>query len=205
MARYPNYDTDQRVFNGTAADAISHERVKSWNNPEGGYVHALHQGEWGGFHYRIKDKKENGELILEGGWQNNRPSPLHKEYRFVENIFEELDAPGEWFYNKKEGVLYLLPPENVNLKTATFEISVIDDLIQLKGSEQRPIENVSIDGIVFTGTARTFMQTKEPLLRSDWTIYRGGAILVEGGRNIKITNCEFTELGGNAIFVSRYN
>lgn len=205
MARYPNYDPDQRVFNGTAPDAISAERVKGWSNPEGGYVHALHQGEWGGFHYRIKGKEQNGELVLEGGWQNNRPSPMHKEHRFVENIFEELDAPGEWFYNKKEGVLYLFPLEDVNLKTATFEISVIDDLIQLKGSELRPIENVSIDGIVFTRTARTFMQTKEPLLRSDWTIYRGGAILVEGGRNIKITNCEFTELGGNAIFVSRFN
>jgi hypothetical protein len=29
---------------------------------------------------------------LEGGWQNNRPSPLHPEFRFVENIREELGS-----------------------------------------------------------------------------------------------------------------
>ena len=42
MARYPNYDRCARVFNGVAADAISEERVEGWNNPTGGYVHALH-------------------------------------------------------------------------------------------------------------------------------------------------------------------
>ena len=26
----------------------------------------------------------------------------HEKYRFVENIFEELDAPGEWFLDDEE-------------------------------------------------------------------------------------------------------
>jgi hypothetical protein len=49
------------------------------------------------------------------------------------------------------------------------------------------------------------MQTKEPLLRSDWTIYRGGAILLDGTENIRVTNCSFFSLGGNAILLSNYN
>ena len=49
------------------------------------------------------------------------------------------------------------------------------------------------------------MLTKEPLLRSDWTIYRGGSILIDGTKNIQIINCSFDELGGNAIFISNYN
>jgi hypothetical protein len=48
------------------------------------------------------------------------------------------------------------------------------------------------------------MDTKEPLLRSDWCIYRGGAILIENAENVTIRNCSFEQLGGNAIFVSGY-
>ena len=72
-------------------------------------MHAIHNAEWGDFHYLIK-AKAGDSLVLEGGWQNNRPAPMHREYRFVENIFEELDAPGEWYYNSKTA----LPPNPVN-------------------------------------------------------------------------------------------
>ena len=63
------------------------EKVKGWAKPAGGYIHALHEGEWGGFHYRITGKDDNGKLLYEGGWQNNRPAPMNEKHRFVENIF----------------------------------------------------------------------------------------------------------------------
>jgi hypothetical protein len=204
MARYPNFDSSARVFNGTAADAISPERVRKWADPTGGFVHAIHNAEWGDFHYVIK-AKIGDSLVLEGGWQNNRPAPMHREYRFVENIFEELDAPGEWYYNSSTGTLYFYPPKDLNVRTALFERSVLEDIIHVKGSQSNPAQNIAIKGIMFTGTSRTFMLKKEPLLRSDWTVYRSGAILCEGAKNVSINNCVFTGLGGNAVFVSKYN
>ncbi len=205
MARYPNYTSSARVFNGTTEDAISKERVKKWANPSGGFVHALHAGEWGGFHYRITGKNEKDSLLLEGGWQNNRPSAMNKKYRFVENVFEELDAPGEWYYNTETGMMYLYPPKEIDLHTAIFECSALDNIIVFKGTEKYPVKDVTISGIQFTGTNRTFMYTKEPLLKTDWCIYRGGAVLIEGAENISIRNCTFSYLGGNAVFVSKYN
>lgn len=204
MARYPNATPEARVFNGTAADAISPQRVRTWANPLGGYVHALHQGEWGDFHYRITGKTGDS-LHLEGGWQNNRPAPMHREHRFVENIFEELDAPGEWFYNPVTGTLYLYPPAGMDLKKASFERSVSDGLIRITGTQNAPAEHVTLTGLTFTGTNRTFMLTREPLLPSDWTIYRGGAVLTEGAQHCVIRNCTFRYLGGHAVFVSRFN
>ena len=204
MARYPNYDSSARVFHGTDSTALAVSRIRNWKNPAGGYIHALHQGEWGGFHYRIKGKIKDS-LLLEGGWQNNRPAPMHKDFRFVENIFEELDAPGEWYYNQSTGMLYFHPPSGVQLESAKLERSVLDELIYLHGSREQPVNNIVISGINFTATNRTFMKTREPLLRSDWTIYRGGAVLVEGAEEITIQQCSFSSLGGHAIFVSRYN
>ncbi|MBT3193815.1 MAG: signaling protein, partial [Verrucomicrobia bacterium] len=67
MARYPNYDPNVRVFNGYAEDAFSKERAARWKNPAGGYMHAIHRARWGGFHFLITGKDENGELTFEGG------------------------------------------------------------------------------------------------------------------------------------------
>lgn len=205
MARYPNYDPSARVFNGTAADAISEERVKNWNDPTNGYIHALHNGEWGDFHYHITGKDAEGKLQYEGGWQNNRPAPMHRQHRFVENIFEELDAPGEWFYDTKKKILFLYPPKLVNLEAAKFETSWLTDLVRISGTADNPVRNITISKIEFRQSNRSFMLTKEPLLRSDWTIYRGGAILLEGTENITVSDCIFTELGGHALFMSNYN
>jgi len=205
LARYPNYNADARVFHGTAADVISPERVKTWKNPTGGYVHALHSGEWGGFHYLITGKDEKGELKLEGGWQNNRPAPMHKQHRFVENIFEELDVPGEWYFDKSNRTLYFFPPTNIHLPTALVEVSTLKNVIELHGTLEQPLRNVHLKNLHFVHTERSFMDTKEPLVRSDWTFYRGGAVLFDGTENCKITDCEFSNLGGNAIVLSNYN
>jgi PDZ domain/Right handed beta helix region len=205
MARYPNYDSTARVFNGVAYDAISDNRVKQWNNPEGGFFHALHSGEWGGFHYRITGKDIEGKLLMDGGWQNNRPSPLHKEFRFVENIFEELDAPGEWYYNHKERILYYYPLTKSEIQNATFEVSRLKSLIAITGSEANPLSNIRISNIKFAHTKRTLMEKHEPLLRSDWMLHRSGAILIEGSENCEIINCEFSELGATAVMVNGYN
>ncbi|CAH0182011.1 PDZ domain-containing protein [Chryseobacterium sp. Bi04] len=205
LARYPDYDSTARVFNGTSADAIAPERIRQWKNPTGGYVHGLHAGEWGGFHYQITGTDEKGELKLEGGWQNNRPSALHKQFRFVENIFEELNAPGEWFLDKERSLLYYFPAKGTDLSKAQVEVSHLKNSIEIKGTAGAPLSNIEIKNISFMHNERSFMDTKEPLLRSDWTIYRGGAVLLENTQKIKITDCTFTEVGGNAIMISGYN
>jgi hypothetical protein len=149
MARYPNYDSAARVFNGTAADAISDEKVKQWHNPAGAYVHALHKGEWGGFHYRVTGKDAGGKLLMEGGWQNNRPSPMNDKYRFVENVFEELDAPGEWYYDAAVKMLYLYPLQGFDIHNAAIAIGHLAALVVLKGEAANPVKNITLQNIRF--------------------------------------------------------
>ncbi len=222
MARFPNYDPsamkpkrfgaganadpDAPKFNGASRDSTSPERVARWMDPAGGYVHAMQGALWGSMHYRILGKKADGALDLEGGWQNNRPDKgAHKDFRFVENVFEELDAPGEWFHNAKTNHLYFYPPKDVDLKTANVEIVRLRHLFEFKGTKEHPVKSVSLRGITFTAAGRTFMENKEALLRSDWTIYRGGAVYLQGAEDCIIEDCNFEQLGGNAIFISGYN
>jgi hypothetical protein len=205
MARYPDYNPEIRPYNGYSAKAFSSERAAHWNDPAGGYIHAMHRAHWGGYHYRITGKKPDNTVTYEGGWQNNRQMGMHKSHRFVENIFEELDAPGEWFHNRKTQTLYYCPAEGIDVKTATFEIARLKHLFEFRGNQEKPARHIHLTGLIFRHTVRTFMETKEPLLRSDWTIYRGGAVVFNGAEDCLIAGCEFDQVGGNGIFVNNYN
>lgn len=205
LARYPNYNENGGYWQGYAADAISKERIATWAKPEGAILNAMHRGRWGGMHFKITGVDENGEAILEGGTQNNRPSAPHKEYRMVENVFEELDSPREFYFDKEENKIYFWPEAGTDLSTAKCEGVILKSLIELKGTEENPVQNISIEGIKFEHTQRTLFEKYEPLLRSDWTMYRGAALFIEGAENCSVKNCEFTNLGGNVVFVSAYN
>jgi hypothetical protein len=259
MARYPNFDAGKptAAYQGFAADAFAPERAARWADPAGGYIHAMHRGRWGGYHYRITGKNADGTVAYEGGWQNNRQMGMHKDQRMVENIFEELDAPGEWFHDatggmgdppdigahrgsserpgqrpgpttdttgtegragplaRPQGTLCLIPSRpdaghdgmspSVFLSTSVVEVVRLRHLVELRGSQAAPVRFLTLKGFVFRHAARTFMDTKEPLLRSDWAIYRGGAVRIEGAEDVALADCEFDQVGGNAVFVSGYN
>ena len=205
MARYPNIRPQERIFNGYAADAIAPQQVSRWADPRGGFLHAMHRHMWGDYHYRITGKTDDGRLQYEGGWQNNRQMGMHDEYRFVENVFEELDAPGEWFLDAQRNTLYFCPPDGVDLTAATFEAVRLRHLIEFRGNPQQPVRFVTLRDLVFRHAARTFMDNREPLVRSDWTIYRGGALFLEGTEDCALEDCLLDQLGGNAVFVSNYN
>lgn len=207
MARYPNYDPALKAkpYQGYSAEAFSAGRAAKWADPAGGYIHAMHVSGWGGYHYLITGKNEKGKVAYEGGWQNNRQMGMHKEHRMVENIFEELDAEGEWFHNAQTNMLYYKPVAGTDLSTAKVEVVRLRHLVEFNGTEKAPVKHIILKGFVVRHAARTFMDTKEPLLRSDWAIYRGGAFFLTGTENISILDCEFDQVGGNAIFVNNYN
>lgn len=207
MARYPNYDPTKKAepYQGFSADAFSKKRAANWADPAGGYIHAMHIKQWGGYHYLITGKDAKGEVTYEGGWQNNRKMGMHKDYRMVENIFEELDAEAEWYHNAKTNTLYYKPTAGLDLNAAKVEVVRLRHLVEFKGSEEEPVKHIAFQGFVVRHASRTFMDVKEPLLRSDWAIYRGGAFLLTGTEGVQILDTEFDQVGGNAIFVNNYN
>ncbi|SHM69433.1 Right handed beta helix region [Chitinophaga jiangningensis] len=203
-ARYPNYDTTASHYNGYAEDALSKARIASWKHPVGGYIHALHRAEWGGYHYMITGVNADTSLQLTGGYQNNRQMGMHKTIRFVENIFEELDTAREWYYDKATRFLYY-KPAGAKAPAADIVVSRLSGYFIFTGDASAPVQRVTVKDIRFTQAKATFMETREPLLRSDWAIYRGGVILLDGTRDCTVQHCVFEQNGGNAIFLSNFN
>lgn len=199
MARYPNYQEDS-ILQGYDSDVMN--RISGWSDPTTGFVRGLHNKEWGGNSYKITDA--NGSLEWVG--DNNRGGRIHDEYQMVENIFEELDAPGEWFYDESDGKLYFYPPAILDATTANFEGASAEELIRVVGSSATKAGNLVFKNITFTQTHRTlFTRDYELLLRSDWGVARAAAIFLQDAENVTVKNSNFTNLGGNGVFISGYN
>ncbi|QOV91342.1 PDZ domain-containing protein [Humisphaera borealis] len=205
LSRYPNFDPNVTIYNGYSPQVLSRERVARWSDPAGGFMHAMHPGQWGGFHYRLVGKDDQGQIKMEGGWQGNRPAQPHATFRYVNNIFEELDAPHEWFFQPRTHVLYFYPPAGMDLAKARVEGARLRHLIEFRGSEGTPVKWVTFRGLTLRHTAPTFMETREPLLRGDWTVYRGGAVVFAGAEDCAIENSFLDQLGGNGVFLDGYN
>jgi hypothetical protein len=205
LARYPN-DSGKGVYNGAGP---TWERMKSWKNPETAFIHALHSAAWGSGHILVQ-RNNAGELVErivaidtttqgDGGW-------LNETKRFAENVFEELYAPGEWFFDKPAGMLYYQPVEGEDLVSAKVEAIGNPHLVMLEGKEQEPVRFVTFDGLVFAGAAPTWKRTTDHLPNGgDYVVHRGGAMTLRGTEDCAVQNCTFSELGGNAVFLDSYN
>jgi hypothetical protein len=205
LARYPNFDPKAQYFDGFTSGANIKQRAVRWADPAGGYLHAMHPALWGDFTWLFTGKDTNGTLTKVGGWQNNRGGGINQGIQFVENIFEELDAPGEWFLNSMTHTLYYYPPAGLDLKNAVVEATRLRTLVEFRGDEEHPVKWITLRGLIFRQAARTVMDTKEPLLRSDWAIYRGGAIFFNGAEDCALEDSFIDQVGGNAVFVNNYN
>jgi len=199
-ARYPNASPSQHALVGNA-DATSPARVARWHDPAGAVLHALHGLGWGGVQVPILGKDAAGKLVYGPQVGNNRAMPPSDKARWVDNVFEELDAPGEWFLDGREGWLYLKPPVPGRPPARGFYGGALDALVRIEG-RRGDVHDVSVRNLVFTRTEPTYLQATEPLLRSDWKFARTGAVTVENARDVRIADGEFTDLGGQAVVVN---
>ena len=108
MARFPKYNPNVKIFGGFSRDVLSKAKADEWMDPSGAYIHAMHLHNWGGYSYEVTGKDENGNLTYIGGWQNNRQMGMHSDFKYIENVREEMTEPGEWYFDKKNKRVYVI-------------------------------------------------------------------------------------------------
>ncbi len=111
------------------------------------------------------------------------------------NVLRELDRPGEWYLDRRTGVVYWLPPEGLEWSKAETVLSVFDQpFISIDGVEHVMLLGLTLqegrgDGIHIRGGA--------DCLVAGCTMRRfgGDAIVVEGGRRHGVFGCTMHTLG----------
>lgn len=212
LCRYPNYCEGKIPLDGAASPQEIKKRCASYRNPETGFVRAIHNAQWGGNSYTVLGKDSTSPCGLKLKWvgDNNRGDGYGK-HMVIENIFEELDAPGEWFYDYCESALYWYPPDGVNPDYTKLSVANSTELLQITGTDEHHAADITIKNITFTKTGRTLFPVRSdskpyvPLLRGDWCVVRSGAVYIENADNCTVADCCFSDLGGNGLFLYGHN
>ena len=176
---------------------------RTWKNPANGFLHTFPSTHWGNWVFKIDQRLDDKRQLIfsRGGFQEARGQKSGTEW-FVDNIFEELDSPGEWFLNFEDKTLFLYP--NGTLPSEGIG-TVLDKMIIIEGSQDLPVTNFTISNIKFTHSTPTFIEDFEaPISGGDWSLRRSAAVFVEGADNFTIRNCTFDSPGGNALMLSNY-
>jgi hypothetical protein len=93
----------------------------------------------------VKEIDRNSHQIL---LSKESRYPLIRDTRFYfTNIFSELDAPGEWFLDAKDSILYFWPPEDGSPEGRVV-ITALDGLVKITG---KPDNNEFVRHIQFGG------------------------------------------------------
>jgi hypothetical protein len=208
---------DDMTFAGGAPRGVRFDPARltprAWARPREAIIHIYQSHYWGNLQWRLKHVDWEAGILWfgEGGQQMGAkwhadPCRVDQRSRFyVENVFEELDAPGEWYLDREAGRLYFLPPAGVDLGTALVEVPQLARVVQLIGAPGRPVMNVTLEGLRLAHTGATFLEPYSVPSLSDWAIHRGGAVYFSGTRQCAVKDCFFDAVGGNAVFLDGYN
>ena len=212
----PDPDEDM-VFSGSAPRGVLYDpetfSKKHWAKPEEAVIHIYQAMYWGNLQWRLKniDSEQNRLWFGQGGFQMGAkwhpdPCKLSGDSRFfIENVFEELDAPGEWYYERDTGRLFYMPAAGFDLQTALVEVPLLQQAVEFRGRQEEKVEHVILSGIKITHTSATFLEPYDIPSLGDWAIHRGGAVYLENTRNCTIEGNLFDAVGGNAVFLNQYN
>ena len=178
-------------------------------DPIGGVIQAWHPKRWASRMYNISSysfsaAKGSGSFSFDrGGWQDARGSPDAGDF-YVENVLEELDAPGEWFFMRNGTLLVYWNASGPPDSSVVAVSSSIRVLVNATGSQDAPVRNVSVLGLGFRDAAFSYFEEHSMPSAGDWTLARTAALFFEGSEATTIAGCVFERLDGCAVMASGY-
>lgn len=190
MARYPNEGMLHVVdiaapdghtihgMTGSKTGRILYEgdRPQRWKDEKDAMLYGYWFFDWADSYERIAaidtDKREIALAEPYHGYGYRKGARY-----YAVNLLSEIDMPGEWYLDRDNAVLYLLPPSDPN--QALVELSLLAaPMLQMNG-----VSHVRFEGLT-------------------WELGTADAIHVEGGNNCIFAGCTVRRFGGNGIEIN---
>jgi len=151
---------------------------------------------------------------------------------FLENVFEALDTPGEWYHDTEKNQVYYIPQAGDSISTTVLTAPTENLLFNISDCENINFSGLTIKntdwcyltpdksvgwlgeyGLLFpqgnlecNGVFDITRSSKINFTNCDFLNIGNGAIRYHKVcNNCTVTGCTFKEIGGNAVFVDGYN
>ncbi|MDO4628193.1 MAG: right-handed parallel beta-helix repeat-containing protein [Planctomycetia bacterium] len=181
---------------------IRPEDVRAWAHPEDARVVAYPRH---GYHTRTINIREIKDGVMYLDCKHTEITHhLHLwNCWYVENVAEELDAPGEWYYDPRAQKVYLIPLEGVDLNNSVVTVAQSGPVIQFE-----KCGNCTFAGLEIVGGANQGIE----ILDSDYLNFRACTIHDIGstgvwirGAFVEVTDCDLYNCASYGIFLHSYH
>ena len=172
----------------------------NWANREDIEVCAFH--EWAMSRMRIADLNPQtrtvtftGRTVSTSNW-----SKFLTGYRYyVDNVKEALTEPGEWYLDRKTGILTYIPREGETPQTVDVVAPRLEQVVILQGNgEQRAwVRNLRFEGIAFAHTNWELAPEGQVFPQAEFGL--SSAVAAIGARDCAFDGCAIVNTGGYAI------
>ncbi|NOZ23103.1 MAG: right-handed parallel beta-helix repeat-containing protein [Planctomycetes bacterium] len=177
-----------------------------WSKPTEARVHVWSWLNWNRNIVPIKSIDQEKHIIT---LQRRTSYALIEGNRFfIENVFEELDAPGEWYYDEAAKRLTFWPPDGKNPE-GKVSVPVLKDLIHLQGNVAKGefVGYIQIRGFTLAearGTLISLDAVAHCRVAGCTLTHCGSTALTIANRShyTEIVGCDISHVGGPAISLS---
>ena len=124
---------------------------------------------------------------------------------YLENAYEFLDTPGEWYLNPHDGYMYYIPLKSEDMSHMRLTLPVGEKMITAMGtSSKTPIRNIVFENIEFANTAWNAPTNDRFVGTQQNNMYGGNnvkavmprvAVSVQNAHYVDFTNSKFTRMG----------
>lgn len=219
LARYPNFDPANPYGGGWAyvdgkpvpmyatiqgedmrTLAYRPEDERSWANPTEGEVMVFPRYNWWNNIVPIAQiDPEKRTVTLQGNASYEiRPGDRY----YVRGVREELDAPGEWYLDRKTATLSFIPPKPI--AHAEIYAPTLATIVEIdKG------RHITFQGFLFEACERTAIRIRnaEDVRITASTLRNVGgratnedaAVKIEGGTRCGVVGCDINDVGSSGI------
>lgn len=155
---------------------VEDPRIFSWENTENIWMNGFWAWNWAQEYQRLAHMEASQQIIFPA-------APFHKYgYRagqrfYLLNALEALDAPGEWYLDPKQGQIYAWFPDTLPPQQAWMPLPC-EPLLTVRNAQHLSFSSLRFE------------------------CGRGEGIRVAGGRDVQIQDCEFLNLGKEAVVLA---
>jgi hypothetical protein len=125
----------------------------------------------------------------------NKPGPY-----WIENVFEAMDTPGQWYLDRSRGVLYYLPRSDEKMSSAEIIAPRLAQVLRVVGRGGTPVHDLRFEGLNFAHTEWQPPADYASSLQAGIEV--PGALLFDHAERCSVANCSIAHIGNYGIEVS---
>lgn len=213
---YTTYNGNHDAYTGFRC---ANTDILNWRNPEN--IEFIWDISWAHRISPVKSitKLDENNSFIEMEWDSFKTGQIaggvqiNKGPDYVENAYELLDEPGEWYFDSQEKKIYYMPKEGQDMSQTQAIIPSVENLITLEGDLDESVSNISFEGFGFSYNTWLYPSAKgwpeqqanfahdpiEDFNMHAYSLAPGAAITTKMAAGITFDRCTFQNLGSAGI------